>query len=125
MKEGFYTALLALTFSVSLFFAGRASYLGQETRDPELEENIGSRSEIQLHSTPSEPASGTAPLLTATDVAGSSGYHYEGLSEQQYTEDIWEQLYIMWPHLANDTGKELREGIERMFLPYYSLTLSG
>ena len=125
MKEGFYTALLALIFSVSLFFAGRASYLGQETRDPELKENIGSRSEIQLHSTPSEPASRTAPLLTATDVAGSSGYHYEGLSEQQYTEDIWERLYIMWPHLADDTGKGLRDGIERMFLPYYSLTLSG
>lgn len=72
-------------------------------------------------STPSDAAYETAEANWQIR-QGDLSLRYEVLTEDQYTEEIWMEFYRLCPGLSNTEGTGLRELVEAMFLPYYSLT---
>ena len=48
---------------------------------------------------------------------------YESLPEDEYSEEIWREFFRLNPLYDDGTGAGLREGLEKMYLPYFSLTL--
>ena len=76
-------------------------------------------------------ATGSVPAKTAAKTASASSCHqgdlslrYESLPEEGYDDETWEELYTLYPYLSEVSSLGRYEGIERMYLPYYSTTVS-
>ncbi|MDO4439350.1 MAG: hypothetical protein Q4B86_07945 [Eubacteriales bacterium] len=50
-------------------------------------------------------------------------YKYNMISEDEYTEDIWNSFYNAFPEIADEEKKGLKAGYNKEFLSYYSMTM--
>ena len=51
-------------------------------------------------------------------------FKYNMISEEEYNKEIWDSFYSLFPDIANEEKTELKEGLNKEFLPYYSMTMN-